>query len=135
LAVRDNKNVYHFDDYQRWVGSLEKDIASVLGDNLGELLGTDQVALFPWLFHFKPTNRLIIEINQFDGELSGDAVLIARWAITDQEGTTSLVSGRSIYRQPVEGGDYAGLVRAESLLLADFSREMARAILSAPPGQ
>ena len=132
LAVRDANNVYMFDDYHRWVGTLEKDIATVLGDNLGALTGTDRVALFPWLFHFKPTYRVIVDITQFDGDLAGDAVLIARWAVTEREGTTTLVTGRSVYRQPVLGGDYAGLVKAESLLLADFSRELARAILSAP---
>jgi uncharacterized lipoprotein YmbA len=132
LAVRDTRNVYHFNDNQRWVGTLEKDIATVLGDNLGGLLGTDKVADFPWFFHFKPTHRLIIDITQFDGELSGDAVLIVRWAIADREGTASLASGRSVYRQPVEGGDYAGLVRAESMLLGRFSEEMAREILGTP---
>jgi len=128
IVTREGRNVYQFNEFHRWAGTLDKDISSVIGDNLGGLLGTNRVAFFPWMFHFKPTHRVLVDITQFDGELTGDAVLSARWTITDQEGGTSLARGRSVLRQPIEGGDYKGLVKAESLLLADLSRQIAEAI-------
>lgn len=125
LVTRDKQNIYHFDEFHRWAGILEKDMALVVGDNLGDLLATDKIAFFPWMHNFKPTYRVIVDIIQFDGELSGEATLSARWAIADTAGKTTLASGKSVYRQPVAGGDYTGLARAESLLLADLSKELA----------
>ncbi|MDT8444897.1 MAG: ABC-type transport auxiliary lipoprotein family protein, partial [Desulfuromonadales bacterium] len=33
IVTRDAQNIYRFDEYHRWAGVLEKDIAYVLGDN------------------------------------------------------------------------------------------------------
>lgn len=125
LVTRDARNIYRFDEYHRWAGILEKDIAYVTGDNLAGLLGTDKIAFFPWMPHFSPTHRVIIDILRFDGELSGDAVLSASWTIADATGKVTLASGTGVYRQPVTGGDYTGLVEAESRTLADLSRVLA----------
>lgn len=130
LVTRDAQNIYQFDECSRWAGVLEKDITYVLGDNLGDLLGVGNVAFFPWMSHFSPTHRVVIDIVKFDGELSGEAILSTRWSIIDGEGKTNLAGGKSVYRQPVVGGDYAGLVRAESLLLGDLSGEIARTMRS-----
>ena len=132
LVTRDVRNIYQFEEFHRWAGIIENDISVVLGDNLSDLTGTEHIAFFPWAGHFSPTHRVIISISQFDGELSGEATLNTRWTITDGDGRNNLASGRSVYRQPVEGGDYAGLVKAESLLLADLSKELAQAIKSLP---
>ena len=125
LVTRDTRNIYRFDEYHRWAGILEKDIAYVTGENLMMLLGTDKIAFFPWMPHFSPTHRVIIDILRFDGELSGDAVLSANWTIADATGKISLASGSGVYRQPVSGGDHTRLVKAESRALADLSRVIA----------
>jgi len=125
IVTRDAQNVYRFDEFSRWAGVMEKDIAYVMGDNLGDLLGVDQIAFFPWLHHFSATHRVIIDIIQFDGELAGEAILSVRWSITDAEGETSLAGGKSVYKQAVAGGDYTGLVKAESQLLAELCKELA----------
>ena len=132
FVTRDANNVYAFDEYHRWAGILEKDITVVLGDNLGDLLGAEKIGFFPWMHHFMPTHRVIIDIVQFDGDLLGDATLSARWAIADAEGKVSLGSGKSVYRQAVMGGDYAGLLKAESILLAELSKEIAKTIKALP---
>ncbi|MGK2945676.1 MAG: PqiC family protein [Desulfuromonadales bacterium] len=133
IVTRDVQNIYRFDEFHRWAGVLEKDFAYVLGDNLGDLLGVEKIAFFPWMHYFSPTHRIIIDIIQFDGNLSGEAVLSARWVITDATGKVTLAGGKSVHRQPVKGGDYAGLVKAESLLLAELSKEIAKATAARLP--
>ncbi|MBE0574646.1 MAG: membrane integrity-associated transporter subunit PqiC [Desulfuromonadales bacterium] len=133
IVTRDAQNIYRFDEFHRWAGVLEKDFAYVLGNNLGDLLGVEQIAFFPWMHHFSPTHRVIIDVVQFDGDLTGEAILSARWAIVDKEGKVSLAGGKSDYKQPVKGGDYAGLVKAESLLLAELSKEIAKATAAQLP--
>lgn len=132
IVTRDAQNVYRFDEYHRWAGILEKDMAVVLGDNLEDLLGAEKVAFFPWMQHFKPSHRIIVDVIRFDGALNGEATLSARWAITDAEGKINLAGGKSVYHLPVKEGGYAGLLRAESLLLAELSKEIAKGIKSLP---
>lgn len=128
LVTRDSRNVYQFDEFHRWAGVLEKDIAIVLGNNLEDLLGAEEIAFFPWMQYFKPTHRVVIDFIRFDGVLAREATLEARWAVADAEGQVTLARGKSVNRQTIEAGDYAGLLQAESQLLADLSREIAKAI-------
>ena len=125
IATRLEGNRYRFDEFHRWAGVIEKDLSSVIGNNLGLLLGTDEVMFFPWMHYFKPDYRVVIEIIQFDSALNGDAVLSTRWAIIDGAGVTTLSSGKSDYRHALDSPSYEALINAESLLLATFTRELA----------
>ena len=118
-------NRYMFDDFHRWAGIIEKDIASAIGNNLGALLGSDRIVFFPWMNYFKPQYQVVIEIIQFDSDLNSDAVLSSRWAVADGAGKNILASGKSDYRRRLENPSYDALVDAESFLLADLSREIA----------
>ena len=118
-------NRYMFDDFHRWAGIIEKDIASAIGNNLGALLGSDRIVFFPWMNYFKPQYQVVIEIIQFDSDLNSDAVLSSRWAVADGSGKNILASGKSDYRRRLENPSYDALVDAESFLLADLSREIA----------
>ena len=128
IATRQHGNQYQFAEFHRWAGVLEKDIAAVLGDNLGQLLGIEKVGFFPWLHHFKPTYRVMVDIIRFDGAIDGEAVLSARWAVADDEGKDYLAGKKSEYRQPLEDASYAALIKAESQLIAALSREIASEI-------
>lgn len=130
IATRQHGNQYEFAEFNRWAGVLEKDITVVLGDNLGQLLGIEQVGFFPWLHHFQPTYRVIIDVVRFDGAIAGEAVLSARWAVTDSDGKDFLAGKKSDYRQKLEDASYAALIKAESQLIAALSREIATEIVA-----
>ena len=130
IATRQQGNQHEFAEFHRWAGVLEKDITSVMGDNLGQLLGIEEVGFFPWLHHFKPTYRLTIDVIRFDGSLEGEAVLSARWAVADSEGKDFLAGRKSAFRQPLEDANYAALIKAESQLLAALSKEIAAEIVA-----
>ncbi|MDG5467226.1 PqiC family protein [Deltaproteobacteria bacterium IMCC39524] len=125
IATRQHGNQHAFDEFNRWAGVLEKDLTSVLGDNLGDLLGVEKVGHFPWMHYFKPTYRVVVDVVRLDGALDGEAVLSARWAVADSDGKEFLAGGKSDYRLPLQGSDYAALVKAESLLVAELSNKVA----------
>jgi hypothetical protein len=127
VVTREHGNQYDFNEYNRWVGDLESDLTAIVGNNLSLLLGVD-IGYFPWMPHFEPTCRLIIDIERLDGDLNGEAVLEARWSVLGADGKAQLAGGRNVYRRPVSGSGYAGLVTAESQLVADLCKEMAKAI-------
>ena len=135
VATRQHGNQYEFDEFNRWAGVLERDLAMVLGDNLGALLDVSKVGTFPWLNYFTPTYRVVIDIQRFDGSLGGDAVLDARWAVADAEGKEFLAGGKTTLSQPLQGPGYAALVEAESLLVAELSKKVAGEIDSLVKGQ
>ncbi|WP_298037757.1 PqiC family protein [uncultured Desulfuromonas sp.] len=125
IATRLGGRRYQFDEFHRWAGMIEQDLARVIGNNVGFLLGTDKVMFFPWVHYFKPDYRLLVEVIQFDSDLHGDAVLSARWAVSDASGETILGSGKRDYRQALANPSYEALVDAESLVMAEFSRDLA----------
>lgn len=130
VATRQHGNQYSFDEFNRWAGVLERDATAVLGDNLGLLLGIEKVGFFPWINHFKPTYRVAVIVIRLDGDLNSEAVLSARWAISDAEGKNLLVAGKSDYRQSLEEASYAALIKAESQLVAELSKELAGRIIA-----
>jgi len=130
IATRQHGNQYGFDEFNRWAGVLEKDLSSVLGDNLGQLLGVEKVGYFPWMHHFKPTYRVVVDVVRLDGALDGEAVLSARWAVADTDGKEFLAGGKSDYRQPLEEQSFAALIKAESQLVAELSKEIAGEIVA-----
>jgi uncharacterized lipoprotein YmbA len=128
IATRQQGNQYQFDEFNRWAGILEKDLSYVLGENLGQLLGIDNIGFFPWMPHFQPTYRVMIDIVRLDGSFDGDAVLNAHWVVADSTGKEFLAGGRSEYHQPLEAKTYSALIKAESQLVAQMSHEIATAI-------
>lgn len=130
IATRQHGNQYEFDEYHRWAGVLERDFAVVLGDNLGVLLSADKVGFFPWTHRFKPSYRVVVDVIRLDGALDGEAILSARWAVTDAKDKEFLASGKSDYRQALDDGSFAALIKAESLLVGELSREIAVAIVA-----
>lgn len=128
IATRQHGNQYEFSEFNRWAGVLENDLTSVLGDNLGYLLGVEKIGFFPWLHHFKPTYRVIVNVLRLDGAIDGEAVLSVRWAVSDAKGKDYLVGKKSDYRQPLEDASYASLIKAESQLIAKLSKEIAEEI-------
>jgi uncharacterized lipoprotein YmbA len=130
VATRQHGNQYEFDEFNRWAGVLEKDVTEVMGDNLGILLGVEKIGFFPWLHYFSPNYRVVIDIQRFDGSLGGEAVLSVRWAIADGKGKELLKGGKIVLRQSLEESTYAALVKAESQLVAELSKEIAEEIVA-----
>lgn len=128
VVTRSQGNQYRFDEHHRWAGILEQDISTVIGSNLDYLLGTDKVAHFPWMGYFQPTHRIVVDVQQLDGDLSGGAVLIARWFVANGDGKELLEVRKSVYRQALADTSYASLVKAESQMLAELSKEIAVAV-------
>src|SRR5512146_3159503 len=48
LVTRTSSNQAVKAEYDRWVGSFKDNFINVLADNIGVLLSTDRIYLFPW---------------------------------------------------------------------------------------
>jgi len=128
IVTRSNSNQYAFDEYNKWAGPLEKDLAITVGNNLAFLTGASSVDYYPWQPYFHPTHRVVIGIERLDGELGGEVVLEARWSIVSPDGKKTLKEQRTVYRRTAAGAGYPDLVLEESLLVGDLCRDIAEGI-------
>jgi uncharacterized lipoprotein YmbA len=128
IVIRTGPNSVELDEYHRWAGSLESDFLDVLGSNLGTLLGTERVAIYPAEARFPVDYRVVLDVDRFDGAPGGTVVLSARWAVTvggDAEGTTVR---QSIIEKPVIDDTVDALIRAHDIAVAELSRQIAEQI-------
>ena len=118
-------------EFDRWVGSLKDNFINVLADNIGFLLPTERIYLYPWRVSVPIDYQVVLDIVRCDGRL-GDAVwLEVRWSILGGPERKLLKTHRSSLREPVSGADYAALVAAQSRALANLSQEIVEAIQGA----
>ncbi len=131
LVTRTSDNQAVKAEYDRWVGSFKDNFINVLADNIGVLLGTERIYLYPWRMGVPIDYQVVLDVVRCDGRLGDAAWLEARWSIFQGPEKKLLKINRSSIREPVSGADYAALVAAQSRALAKLSQEIAKAIQSA----
>ena len=129
IVTRGAKNEVSISEFHRWAGPLQKNIAAVLSQNIGALLGTERITPFTRENIFRPTHRVVINIDRYDSQFSKEFLLETTWSIKDiQRNQTLLVQG-SIVRKPLASSTYEDLVAAQSQTLAVLSEEIAKAFI------
>lgn len=131
LVTRTGGNQAVKAEFDRWAGSLKDNFINVLADNLGVLLPTERIYLFPWRVSVPIDYQVVVDIVRCDGRLGDAAWLEARWGILGGPEKKLLKSNRSSISEPVSGSDYAALVAAQSRAVARLSQEIAEAIQGA----
>jgi uncharacterized lipoprotein YmbA len=119
-------------EFHKWAEPLQDNAANVLQENLSALLSTDRILQYPWKRPSLLDYQLSLDVIQFDGTKSQEAVLKVRWALVGEDGETLLVEKTSYFTEPVGGLDYEDFVQAMSRTLDSLSKELADAIKGLP---
>jgi uncharacterized lipoprotein YmbA len=129
LVVRKGDNEIEYSESALWAERLNVGFQRVLAANLATLLSTDRVQLSAW-DPDSVTAEIYVTIDQFDVDISGRGVLVARWRVLSPRGEKVLKAGTArLSRQgPASDVDGAAAVATLSELLAEFSRQVAQAI-------
>ena len=128
LVTRTGDNQAVKAEYDRWIGSFKDDFINVLADNIGFLLPTERIYLYPWRPSVPIDYQVVLDVVRCDGRLGDAAWLEARWSVFGGPEKKLLKTNRSSIREPVMGADYAAVVAAQSRALAKLSQEIAEAI-------
>jgi hypothetical protein len=118
-------------EYDRWAGSFRNNASNVLAENLGALLGTPRIYLYPWRTSLPIDYQVVVDVLRLDGRLGEAVWLTARWTVLAGPEKKLLKADRANFHEPVAGPDYAALVAAQSRALARLSQEIAAAIRGA----
>jgi uncharacterized lipoprotein YmbA len=133
IVTRTSRNALQLAEFDRWAGSLKGDFSRVLAENLSILLFTDRVSLYPWRRSVPIEYQVVVDVTRFDGELGGNAWLIARWTVFRGRDKEALFMEKSGISEPSGAGGYEAMIAAQSRALAHLSREIAQAIKTISP--
>lgn len=132
LIVRTGETTVRVAEFHRWAGSLNREIARVLIENLNLLLhdlpafaATDDLATDPDL-------TVSVQVLRFDGQPGGEVELNALWSLVQRGPKGIRLLRQTRIRIPCETPGFAGLALAHSRALAALSREIAADIRTAP---
>ena len=113
-----------------WAGPLDQQIAENIAGNLKELLGTDNVAVYPGPRFGITHYQVEVEINAFSGN-GQSFVTSAVYTLSDTAGK-SIVQRKSFQQtRNIDKPDYSGYVSSASQAIGDLSKEVAAALVIA----
>ncbi len=131
IVTRTSDNQLLKAEYDRWAGSFKNNFINMLAENIGVLLRTDRIFLYPWRTEVPIDYQVVVDVVRCDGRLGEAAWLVARWSVLGGPEKKLLKMNQSRITEPVTGPDYAGLVAAQSRALARLGQEVAQAIQGA----
>lgn len=134
LAVRKGTNEIEYLPSALWAERLDTGFQRVLAANLAIVLPTDRIHLSAWQKEAVAA-EVQVTIEQFEVDAAGRGLLVARWRILSPGGEQMLKAGSSrLSRQgPPPDAGASGAVVTLSELVADFSRQLAKALGEATP--
>jgi len=127
IATRDGAHRLVYWDAHRWGGSLRADALRVMADELGRLLGTARIAVYPDAATFPVDYRVRVELLEFEGVRGGDVALRARWTLAGADGKALAVEASQV-ALPTASTSFEHLVAAQSAALGQLTREIAERI-------
>ena len=135
LVTRTGDNKLVKAEFDLWAGSFKDNLTNVLAENIGFLVPTERIYIYPWRQSVPVDYQITLDVVRCDGQVGEDAVLVARWSIHGGQDKKLLAVSRSSIREPVSGSDYAAVVAAQSRALARLSHEIVAVIHASNQGQ
>jgi uncharacterized lipoprotein YmbA len=130
IVRRDGSHRLALSDASRWGGSLRTDMLRVVADDVGRLLGTARVVVYPNEPRFAADYRILLDVREFEGVAADRVALRARWTITAAEGGQALAVEEARIEQPLASATTEDLVAAQSAALGALTRQIAERLLA-----
>jgi uncharacterized lipoprotein YmbA len=129
IVTRASGNRVALASFHSWVEPVDSMFTRVLVGNLSSLLATDNVVTMPQRRPMPLDYEVEVDVDRFDADHSGRAVLDARWRVFGADGAELIGEGRSTIVEPAaEPGGYEAIVAAMSRALAQMSSAIATTI-------
>jgi len=128
IVTRLSENELDLAEFDKWAEPLKDNFSRVLVENLSTLLCADAISIFPWKGPTPIDYQVEVTVIRMDGNVGGNASLVARWAIVRQNDRKMMLTRQSSFSRLLSSESYKALVSAQSRAIADLSREIAEAI-------
>lgn len=128
IVTRDGHNELNLAEFDRWAGSLSENISAVLAENLGLLLGSDRVYVYPLMRAENADYAVAMRILRLDGTLGDRVLLKAQWTLSSGPDKKDVARRISTFTERLNDKGYQAMVAAVGRTLEQLSREIAREI-------
>lgn len=128
IVTRTSPNKIELAEFDRWAEPLGNNFIAVLKENLSVLLPNALIVEPPVAKNTNLEFQLVAAISRFDAEPGRQVVLIVRWGFLRVKDERMLMVKKSTYTTPAASSEVEEIVRAQSLIVADFSRDIAAAV-------
>jgi uncharacterized lipoprotein YmbA len=134
LILQRSASEYQSSANHLWAGPLNQQIADTIVGNLKNLLGTDNIAVFPGPRFGITRYQVEVEINEFSGDKQS---FTTRGVYTLSDTTDRTIVRRKSFQhvRAIDKPDYSSYVNTASLAIGDLSKEVAAALLAASQSQ
>lgn len=127
IIVTTGANQVTVDEFSRWASPVQDNLARVVADDLGAILGTPRVTLYQSQLGAEVDYRVQIEVRNFESRPGKYASLEALWSVRRlKDGKTE--TGHTVMRESVESESLDAVAAAHSRSIAKMSQEIADAL-------
>jgi uncharacterized lipoprotein YmbA len=130
MVTRDGAHRLVLWNAHRWGGSLRTDILRTMATDLGALLGTARLAVYPAEARFPIDFRVLLEIVELDSVPGASVTLRARFTVASGTDGRAIVVEEVSFEEPVSSPAFEDLVSAQRAALGRVNREIAAKIAS-----
>lgn len=129
FVVRVDANQVRILEQQRWAEPLRSAIPRVVAEDVGRLLGRNDVTAYSGDSAPAVRLRIALDVARFEAQLGEGVTVEVNWTVRAPESGASR-SGRTVAHETMTGPGYEMLAAAQSRALATVSADIARAILA-----
>lgn len=132
LATRVDSSELVFSPTDRWAEPLSSSLRRVMTENLGAILGTEEIAIFPWPVGTHVDWTVAVDVLRFERTPDGEVEVAARWVVRDPNGRIRLAR-ETRHTERVNGDGTAAAVEAWNKAVAALSGDIAAGVTSLGP--
>ena len=132
IVTRDGRNELRLAEFDRWAGSLSDNIAAVLAENLGLLMGTERVFVYPRMSGEKADYSLALRLLRLECAPGEQVLLKAQWTLLAGADRKDVATRVTTLSERLSDREYRTMAAAISSALGEVSREIARVIIDLP---
>lgn len=134
IVFRTSDQQVRISELQRWAEPLRRQIPSALAEDLGQLLGTNQVVSLPVdSQRFDADYRLTLDIQRFEFHEGEGAVADIFWRLEPRQGNP--LTGRSVVREKTNDNATTAVITAQRRCLQSVASEIAAQIRNTHGGK
>lgn len=128
IVTQNSPYSVNIEEQHRWAGDLREMLSDIIITNLSLDLGTDKI------YNFSGNQesgalQVVIDFLHFEKDSNGNALLMARWQIIEEDDGMTLHSATSTHQINPEADGFAALAEALSHGLTKLSKEIADTII------
>lgn len=132
IVTRDGAHRLVLSNANRWGGSLRDEVPRVLSDDLGRLLGTERVVVFPTEPPFRLDYRVLLDVGEFEGVLGDAVTLRARWSVVSGVDGRALAVEEAHVVEATASPSFEDLVAAQRAALRRLGETIAARLVALP---